>query len=77
MCLKTTKDLFEEFAENIRKGLENHIGQPWTKETESLIREQIQYQLNIRYQLNNFILPISKQRYIITIPETKKIVICA
>lgn len=76
MCLKTTKNLFEEFAENIRKGLENHIGQPWTKETESLIREQIQYQLNM-LQLNNFILPISKQRYRITIPETKKIIICA
>jgi hypothetical protein len=56
MCLKTNKDLFEEIAENIRKGLEDHIGQLWTKETESLIREQIQYQLNIRYQLNNFIL---------------------
>ena len=76
MCLKTNKDLFEEIAENIRKGLEDHIGQPYTKETESLIREQIQYQLNM-LQLNNFILPISKQRYIITIPETKKIIICA
>lgn len=48
MCLKTTKDLFEEFAESIRKGLENHIGQPWTKETEYLIREQIRYQLNMQ-----------------------------
>jgi len=75
MCLKTNKDLFEEIAENIRKGLEDHIGQLWTKETESLIREQIQYQLNM-LQLNNFILPISK-RYKITIPETKKIIICA
>ena len=76
MCLKTTKDLFEEFAESIRKGLENHIGQPCKEETEYLIREQIRYQLNMQYQLNNFILPISK-RYKITIPETKKIIICA
>lgn len=77
MCLKTSKVLFEEFAENIRKGLENHIGQPCKEETEYLIKEQIQYQLNKFIQLNNFILPISKQRYRITIPETKKIIICA
>ena len=76
MCLKTTKDLFEEFAKSIRKGLENYIGQPCKEETEYLIREQIRYQLNMQYQLNNFILPISK-RYKITIPETKKIIICA